>query len=129
MLTQALITQLLWTARLNVPLEMCGLLFNDNDLYSMENTETNPLQSFKIDHGDFMQACQMLERLPWAIVHSHPGERAVPSVKDCQLMDALEFAGKDLAMVIVGLNPVEVRVFRKREHVYKCEWAWVQDAV
>lgn len=122
MLTAASIAQLIETAQAFAPHEMCGLLFDDG-FHLTKNVAEDPRHAFKIDHEDYLKACMQHDGKPWALVHSHPEKAPAPSVKDCQLMDALELARQDMAMVIVGLQPIEIRVYRKQAHVYACVWA------
>ncbi len=103
------------------PHEMCGLLFDDG-FHLTRNVAEDPTHAFKIDHQDYVMACMIHDGKPWAIVHSHPNRGAGASPKDCALMDALDVCRQDLAMVIVGLHPREIRCFRKRGDLYRCEW-------
>jgi proteasome lid subunit RPN8/RPN11 len=125
MLTQSLIDELLHFARVHDPKEMCGLLFHEHGFWSCKNVARDPEHEFELDHLDYLYLCMKNDAKPWALVHSHPGTGAGPSVKDCQLMDALQVAGQDLAMVIVGLQPVEIRCFKKRGELYELQWAQV----
>jgi len=124
-LVRPLIEQVIEAAQKAVPKEMCGLLFSGpwvNGFYQATNAATNHEHEFLIDHMDYLTACMQFDGKPWAIVHSHPTSGAAPSVKDCRLMDAFQVSGHDLAMVIVGLQPVEIRIFRKHGERYKLEW-------
>ena len=116
--------QMLDYAAQQAPLEMCGLLFSGDRFVPCKNVATDKEHTFEIDHLDYLKQCMIHDRKPLAIVHSHPHTGAVPSVKDCRLMDALQVSKHDLRMVIVGLWPKEIRSFQKQGHVYRCEWVW-----
>lgn len=122
MLSNTLIKTLIATASSAAPFEMCGLLFSDG-FHQLQNSALDPEHEFLIHPDLFKLACVNHGEKAWAIVHSHPTKAGTPSVKDCQLMDALEACNQPMDMVIVGLNPIEVRCYRKVEHVYRCEWA------
>jgi len=129
MLTNDLLSDLLKSAELSAPHEMCGLLFPATGFIKCRNTATRPEQEFHIDPDEYQAACRWFGKEPWALVHSHPGKSAAPSPKDCQLMDALQLAKMNMAMLIVGLDPVEIRLFRKREDSYCLEWHWADGRV
>ena len=125
MLTQATIDELFSWAVGSDPFEICGLLFSRNRYIITANRSANPTHDFLISHGDYIDACLLMGEKPWALVHSHPTKGARPSVKDCQLMDDLEACGQDLTMIIVGLDPREIRAYKKKQHVYECIMEYV----
>lgn len=129
MISQSIIGQLFGTAAISAPREMCGLLFPESQWYLVVNMAQDPEHEFLIDPIDYVRACMLMDGKPWAVVHSHPTKGARPSVKDCQLMDELAACGQDLKMLIVGLDPREIRVYKKRGHVYQCEWVHGADYV
>ena len=126
MQSNKLITELIEYAQRRVPLEMCGLLFPDG-FHQAWNSALNPTREFTLAIEHYLDICSVHVEKPWALVHSHPGKGASPSVKDCQLMDALQIAKQDLAMVIVGLQPVEIRVFKKDGDLYRLVWSWARE--
>jgi proteasome lid subunit RPN8/RPN11 len=127
--SNALIDRLLEDAELCAPMEMCGLLFPNNGYLRCLNTAPRPEQAFNIDHEEYHAACRWMSAPAWAIVHSHPGNGAAPSCKDCALMDAFELAKMDMAMVIVGLKPKEIRCFKKVGDLYELQWVYNEEQV
>ncbi|MDH5666568.1 MAG: Mov34/MPN/PAD-1 family protein [Nitrospira sp.] len=121
-LSQPLIDLLFQRSEYASPQEMCGVLFSGDKFYQTSNTAGDPCHEFHINIHEYIFLCGIQNREPLALVHSHPTKGATSSVKDCRLLDDLERCGKDLAMVIVGLDPREIRVYKKRGHVYACEW-------
>lgn len=126
MLSQPFIDQLFASAGVCAPREMCGFLFAKDRFWWTVNVADDPLHGFQIAHEDYLKACMAMDEKPLAIVHSHPTKSARPSVKDCQLMDELVKCGQPLLMLIVGLEPKEIRVYQKHRHVYECRYAYVQ---
>ena len=124
MLSTNQIDALLAYAQLCAPNEMCGLMFPNEGFVGINNVSPDRTRSFQIAHDDYVRFSAMVRETAWAIVHSHPDRGASPSVKDCRLMDALQVAQQDLAMVIVGLQPVEIRVFKKNVDLYRLVWSW-----
>lgn len=122
MLSDGLINGLFDDAYLIAPQEMCGLLFADNRYLRCQNVDPNPERGFLLHHDEYREAVRYMGKAPWALVHSHPLASAGASPKDCGLMEAFEVAKLDMAMIIVGLNPREIRIFKKDEHVYRCVW-------
>jgi proteasome lid subunit RPN8/RPN11 len=100
------------------PNECCGLVFHKG-FVGLTNTAEHPDREFLIAHEEYLATCMRQDAKPLAIYHSHPTGQPTPSVKDCQLMDAFEVCNLDIAMVIVGLHPPMVRVFKKQGNVYK----------
>ena len=129
MINPVLIDQLMTAAIQAAPFEMCGLLFSGDRLCLTTNADPDPARAFLLTHQDYLKACMVHDEKPWAIVHSHPSKGASPSVRDCQLMDALGLANQDLLMMIVGLQPREIRAFRQQAHGYPCVWVWSDAAV
>jgi proteasome lid subunit RPN8/RPN11 len=113
---------LLECARESMPNEMCGLLFSNERFTRCPNSALDPTRTFELSYRDYAHACLFFEEQPWAIVHSHPGKSAALSSKDCSLMDALYCTERDWACIIVGLDPVEVRCWRKVGELYTLEW-------
>lgn len=111
-------------ARLRSPAELCGLVFPGDQFIETANRAQHPLTEFLIDHHEYVEVRTKMGENPWALVHSHPTRDAAPSVKDCLLMDALDLAHQDLMMVIVGLQPEEIRIFKKRGDLYHLHWCW-----
>ncbi len=103
------------------PEEMCGLIFDGPLFVSTKNISLTPTHSFLIDSGEYTNLL-LRHGEPWAIVHSHPGERSNASGADCRLMDTLQASAHRLDMVIVGLNPRTIRVYRKQGDRYTCLW-------
>ena len=124
MLTNDILTHMLNVAETGAPREMCGLLFPKTNLILCRNAAKHPEHEFNIEHEEYQEACRWFGGQPWAIVHSHPGKSAKLSPQDCSLMDALQLAKMELDMVIVGLNPVEVKVWRKLGELYSLVWHW-----
>jgi proteasome lid subunit RPN8/RPN11 len=124
MLSTDTLDTLLELASAFAPHELCGLMFAPDVFHLCPNAAPDPTKSFLLEHNDYDAACFTHTTDPWAIVHSHPGKGAVPSQRDCALMDALQLANLDWAFIIVGMNPVEVRVFRKQGELYHLEWKW-----
>lgn len=125
MLTQATIDELFSAAEACVPWEMCGLLFSEGRFTRVSNHADDPMHDFHVLPRDYLNACLEMGSKPWGLVHSHPTKGARPSVKDCQLMDDLDQCGQDLTMIIVGLDPREIRAYKKNQHVYECIMAHV----
>lgn len=123
MLSNNTIQEMLKLSRLFAPKEMCGLLFAPSDFWMCTNASKDPEREFVLDHAEYVDVCGITNATPWAIVHSHPGKGAAPSVADCHLMDALQIANQNMAMVIVGLEPVEIRCFKKVGELYHLEWS------
>jgi len=121
MLTQFLMDDLYGQAENAAPEEFCGLLF-DQVCVAAKNRAADPLHEFLIGHEDYVKICMFMDEKPWAIVHSHVTKGAGLSPTDCKLMDALEVAKQELAMVIVGLHPREIRIFRKQNGLYILQW-------
>ena len=118
--------ELFRTAQKEAPKEMCGLWFVgiEPGFHQTPNAAHNPEHEFLIAHHEYVRSCMLFDSKPWGIVHSHPRSGAAPSPKDCLLMDALQIAGQDLAMVIVGLIPMEIRCFKKQGEHYTLQWVW-----
>ena len=125
MLKPETIERLFHHARYKEPQEMCGLLFDDESFLPCENMAQYPEHQFMIYRADYDHACKIMKRNPCAIVHSHPNKGAAASAPDCKLMDALMGRNMHTAMVIVGLKPMEIRCFRKRDDLYNLEWVHV----
>lgn len=121
MMTASLAHLLFHAAEASEPMEMCGLLFGESFIHTM-NVAPDPLHNFEIAPEEYLKACMVHDSKPWALVHSHPKSPAVLSVKDCRLMDALEKTNHDLVMVIVSLKDRQMRAFKKRGHVYQRLW-------
>jgi len=124
MLSQSLIDDLLKHAEIGAPEEMCGLLFGEWCWYA-PNISKTPCESFEISQEDFLYARDLHKASPWAIVHSHPGKSAAPSTGDCLLMDAFAKIGYPMQLVIVGLEPKEIRCYKRVGDVYGLEWKHV----
>lgn len=112
------------------PKEMCGLLFyrglpfpERNFFRGCYNVHADAEHGFEISHTEYMDAVR-LEGQPWATVHSHPLGPAKISGRDMQLLDALALVENPMKMVIVGLKPLQIRIYAKVEGQYKVEWAW-----
>jgi len=121
MIHATLIDQLYQAAEQSEPYEMCGLLFGETFVRTL-NVSTEPITSFEIAPEDYMKACMVHDGKPWALVHSHPKGEAVLSVKDCRLMDALEKTNHDLVMIVVSRPHRTIRAFKKAAHVYERIW-------
>ncbi len=121
MLSDDLCTILYKEADRLAPEEMCGLLFSGPLFVSTKNISLNPTHSFLIDSAEYTDLL-LRHGEPWGLVHSHPGERSNASGADCRLMDSLQASAHRLAMVIVGLNPRTIRVYRKHGDAYTCLW-------
>lgn len=123
-LSKFTINHLIAVAQEDSPREMCGLLFNNSFrvFTYCRNSHEQPTQGFVLDHAEYVKACKDADSKPWALVHSHPGKGAAPSPQDCKLMDAFQVAKLDLAMIIVGMSPAEVRCFKKVGDNYHLEW-------
>lgn len=128
MLSNRLLDNLVAIAEHRVPHEMCGLLFSADVFISCQNTAARPEHEFNIEHSEYEWVCRIVGKTPIGIVHSHPGRSARLSVKDCSLLDALQMAKMAMDMVIVGLEPVEVKCWRKVGELYHLEWEWKHDA-
>ena len=89
-----------------------------------QNTHADPYHGFEIAHADYLHHTALYGEAPWATVHSHPNGPANLSGRDCQLLDALELVENPMKMVIVGLNPVQIRVYSKAEGQYHVDWKW-----
>lgn len=122
MISNALIDELIQYAQSTVPKEMCGLLFYAEIFQKAPNVSKDPCRSFTIKHRDYFDICANHVEPPLAIVHSHPGRGAVPSVEDLKLMDAFAKIGHPMDFIIVGLKPIEIRCFRKVGDLYNLEW-------
>src|SRR3990167_4608475 len=132
MLNSDVMQTLFEDAALMAPQEMCGLMFHDvisssicrgDSLHNGQylrctNVDQNPERGFLLHHNEYQEAVKHMGQEPWALVHSHPTTGAGASPKDCGLMDALEMANSSMMMVIVGLNPRKIRIFKKDAHVY-----------
>ena len=125
MLSISTIERLLHYAAYKAPQEMCGLLFDEDAFLQCENMAQYPERQFMLHQSDYDHACKIMNKQPWAIVHSHPGRGAAASPPDCKLMDALTRSNLSLSMVIVGMNPREIRCFKKKGDLYNLEWVHV----
>lgn len=123
MLSSDTLNNLLFFAESASPNEMCGLFFSNERFKPCPNSAIDPTRTFELAYRDYAHACLFYEEQPWAIVHSHPGKSAGLSPKDCQLMDALHYTGRDWAFIVVGLNPVEVRCWKKHGELYQLQWS------
>lgn len=126
MLSPQIIARLFEDVDLMAPQEMCGLLFEGDRYLRCRNVSPTPEREFLLHHDEYQEAVRYMGYAPVALVHSHPLTGAGASPKDCGLMDAFEVAQMSMDMVIVGLNPKEIRIFRKQDHVYKCIWNWTK---
>jgi proteasome lid subunit RPN8/RPN11 len=122
MLTDDLCAILYKEADRLAPEEMCGVLLPGEVFVGLRNVAINPCHSFEIDPEEFRAVAVIRGAIPCAIVHSHPGAPSNASAIDCQLMDTLQKHGRDFYMVIVGLNPRTIRVYRKQGDAYTCLW-------
>lgn len=124
MLTEDLCDGLFREADREHPLEMCGAIFGEVYV-GMRNVAAFPEHSFEIGMEEFGQYYNRHGN-PRAIVHSHPGAPASISGRDCLLLDALSATGHaQLLMVIVGLNPRQIKAYRKEGESYRCVWSYV----
>ncbi len=124
MLTEGLCDILFREADREHPLEMCGAIFGEVYV-GMRNVAAFPEHSFEIGMEEFGQYYNRHGN-PRAIVHSHPGAPASISGRDCLLLDALSATGHaQLLMVIVGLNPRQIKAYRKEGESYRCVWSYV----
>jgi len=125
MLSNDLVVELVRQAVSSAPHELCGLLFSHERMKVCPNSSDDPTRSFLLDYADYYRACLYYDgEQPWALVHSHPGRSASLSSQDCGLMDALGMAKIPMVMVIVGLDPVEVKVWKKDGERYGLAWEW-----
>lgn len=122
MLSNAAIATLLEAAEVAVPLELCGLLFNHEQFQACKNVSFNPWHEFEIAHAEYLKHMADYGEAPWAIVHSHPRGSAAMSVKDWRLLDAMQATNVTMLMVIVGLQPREIRIFTKEADHYTLMW-------
>lgn len=123
MLSTNTIKHLIKTALEDSPKEMCGILCDGLTIFHYcPNSSLDPEHSFLIDQSEWDH---VKHDYPWAIVHSHPGKSAAPSAQDCKLMDAFQTIGHPMQFIIVGLNPVEIRCFKKHGDLYNLEWKHV----
>lgn len=124
MLTSATITTLFEAAEAAVPMEMCGLLFSNERFQLCRNVSAKPWSEFEIDHAEYLQHMAVYGEAPWAIVHSHPRGSAHLSPKDCLLLDAMQLTEVEMAMVIVGLQPRELKIYTKEADQYRMLWKY-----
>lgn len=103
------------------PEEMCGLLFEGPLFVGVKNIAERPLQSFLVDVEEY-EGLSKKHGNPWGLVHSHPGAPPNPSRQDCLLMDALTQTGHAMQMVIVGMNPRQIRSYQVEGESYRCLW-------
>lgn len=106
------------------PLELCGLMFSDHSLEVCFNVHADPAHGFEIAYSEYLSLVSAWGELPWANVHSHPNGPANLSGRDCQLLDALELVGNPMKMIIVGLKPMQIRIYSKTEGQYQVDWKW-----
>lgn len=124
MLSNEMIGELFAHAQNAHPYEACGLIFHKAGMIGCWNAAEDATRSFHITITEYQGLCKHTGETPWAIFHSHPGKGAAPSPTDCKLMDAIQVAKMDLAMIIVGMNPSEVRCFKKQGDLYHLQWHW-----
>lgn len=124
MIPDSEIKRLLDLANCSRPLEMCGLMFSDNSFEDCWNVHPDPRHGFEIAYEEYLSKVSAYGESPWATVHSHPHGPATISGRDMKLLDALELADNPMKMVIVGLKPMQIRIYAKVEGQYKVEWAW-----
>lgn len=88
-----------------VPSEACGVVWNDGLVTPAPNVAGQP-NRYAIKDSDMMA---LLAARPdnhiYAIYHSHPSNRAKPSVHDVEMMIAAKERGWDIFWVIVALSP------------------------
>ena len=118
------IKELVHYAAVCQPMEMCGLLFSGDRFQWCRNIHTDLEHGFEIAHEEYLYHMDQYGEAPWATVHSHPNGPANLSGRDCQLLDALELVQNPMKMVIVGLKPLQIRIYSKAEGRYKVEWKW-----
>lgn len=118
MMSVSTIAKLFQAAEIAAPLELCGLLFSEGRFQTCKNVSVDPWGKFEIDHAEFLQHMADYGEAPWGIVHSHPRGSAHLSGDDCRLLDAMQVTHVQMLMVIVGLQPQEVRVFTKQDDAY-----------
>jgi proteasome lid subunit RPN8/RPN11 len=105
------------------PMEICGLMFDQDRFLRCPNVAADQEHGFEIAHQDYYNA-MLIHGSPWATVHSHPNGPANLSGRDCQLLDALELVENSMKMVIVGLKPLQIRIYSKAEGTYQIDWKW-----
>lgn len=110
------------------PREMCGLMFDRDRFLRCPNVAADQEHGFEIAHQDYCTAVFIHGR-PWATVHSHPHGPAKISGRDMLLLDAQAAVGNTMKMIIVGCNPMEIKVYTKVDDPftpYRCEWQWIE---
>lgn len=124
MISPDTLEDLFWYAAIMQPMEMCGLMFSEDRFASCPNEHVDQKHGFEISHESYFRCVEQYREQPWATVHSHPNGPANLSGRDCQLLDALELVENPMKMVIVGLKPMQIRVYSKVEGQYQVEWKW-----
>ena len=105
-LPRPLVNKILAHAQKNPDIEVCGLIGNNSsnqkDYYTIDNIAKDPDSHFLMDAQQQINAMkQMREKQQelFAIVHSHPTEKAEPSQLDID-----ENSYKDVYYIIISLN-------------------------
>jgi proteasome lid subunit RPN8/RPN11 len=127
MLTPTDLERLLTVAAERAPWEMCGLMFEGHPFVECDNVAADQLHGFEIAYEEYLRQVAVHGAAPWATVHSHPHGESKISGRDMLLLDAQVAVGNTMKMIIVGLDPVEIRVYAKVDDPltpYRCEWQW-----
>jgi proteasome lid subunit RPN8/RPN11 len=129
MLTSTDLERLFTVAARFAPLEMCGLMFEGHPFVQCDNVAADQAHGFEIAYEEYLRNVALHGSAPWATVHSHPHGPAKISGRDMLLLDAQAAVGNTMKMIIVGLNPMEIRIYTKADDPltpYRCEWQWIE---
>ena len=119
-LPRPLVNKLLAHAQKNPEVEVCGLIGNDasnqKNYYAIDNIAKRPSNHFLMDAPQQISAMKKMrdrQQQLFAIVHSHPTEKAIPSQ-----LDIKENSYKDVFYIIISLNTkgvLEMRSYTQGE--------------
>lgn len=105
-LPRPLVNKLLAHAQKNPDVEVCGLIGNDasnqKSYYAIDNIAAKPSSRFLMDAPQQISAMKKMrdkQQQLFAIVHSHPTEKAIPSQ-----LDIKESSYKDVFYIIISLD-------------------------
>ena len=119
-LPRPLVNKLLAHAQQNPDVEVCGLIGNGisekKDYYPIDNVSKNPSCRFLMDAPQQIKTMKQMRNKQqelYAIVHSHPCEKAVPSKADIN-----DNAYKNVYYIIISLNTkgvLEMRAYTQQK--------------
>jgi proteasome lid subunit RPN8/RPN11 len=119
-LPRPMVNKILAHAQHNPDIEVCGLIgnspSNEKDYYPIDNVAKNPSSRFLMDAPQQIKAMKEMrdrQQQLFAIVHSHPTSKAIPSALDIE-----ENSYQEVYYIIISLNTkgvLEMRAYRQKE--------------